>query len=234
MIHVYKKSGETMDQLVDRVKKEYNISKLAYTARLDPMAKGIVPFVTNNLCSNIKDYLSSAKTYQVKIIMGIQTDSDDPLGLITNTHFIINEDIIKDTTKSIIDYLNLINNKFFRQKFHHYSTKMMNHRRHKNTGIINDHDVSVYNYEILGEDSFDYGLWSKKIIKYINSIDQKKNFRQDITIEQWEKLKIDIVFYIKLKIKVSSGFFIRQLIRDMSNNIGFPLMCYNINRISID
>lgn len=233
MINVYKKAGETMDQLVERVKKEYGITKLGYTARLDPMAKGIVPFVTDNLCSNIKDHLGSGKTYQVKIIMGIQTDSDDPLGLITDKK-IINEDIFSDTWKAIINYLNLINNTNFRQKFHHYSTKMMNHRRQKSTNVINDHEVSVYDYEILGEGVFNYESWNKKIIGYIKTIDPAKNFRQEMTIKQWQNLKTDKLFYIKLKIKVSSGFFIRQLIRDMSDDIGVPLMCYNINRVSLN
>ena len=222
-----------MDQLVERVKKEYKINRLGYTARLDPMAKGCVPFVTNEMCSNIKDHLESGKTYQVKIIIGIQTDSDDPLGLINNTK-IINEVIFSDAQKYIINYLNLINNTTFKQKYHHYSTKMMNHRRQKTVNFVNNHDVSVYDYEILGEDIFNYGSWSKKVIGYINSIDSTKNFRQEVTIAQWKNFQIDKLFYIKLKIKVSSGFFIRQLIRDMSDNIGIPLMCYNINRVSID
>lgn len=233
MINIYKKAGETMDQLVERAKKEHGITKLGYTARLDPMAKGIVPFVTNNLCSNIKEHFGSSKTYQVKIIVGIQTDSDDPLGLITDKK-IIDKVIYQDTQKSIINYLNLINNTSFKQKFHYYSTKMMNHRRLKSTNVVNNHDVSIYDYEIIGEGTFNYESWNKKIIGYINSIDPTKNFRQENTIKQWQNLKIDKLFYIKLKIKVSSGFFIRQLIRDMSDNIGVPLMCYNINRVSLN
>jgi tRNA pseudouridine(55) synthase len=233
MLNIHKKAGETMDQLVCRVKKEHLINKLGYTARLDPMAKGIVPFVTNGLCSDIGKHLGSGKTYQVKIILGIQTDSDDPLGLITGTT-IIDEEILSHTRKSIINYLNLINGTSFRQKYHHYSTKMMNHRRHKNTNVIDNHQVSVFDYEILGEGINNYGLWSAKIITQINSIDPTKNFRQRKTIEQWNNFLTDKLFYIKLKIKVSSGFFIRQLVRDISNHIGIPLMCYNINRVCVD
>ena len=110
----------------------------------------------------------------------------------------------------------------------------MNHRRLKSTNVIDDHEVSVYDYEILGEGVFNYESWNKKIIGYIKTIDPAKNFRQEMTIKQWQNLKIDKLFYIKLKIKVSSGFFIRQLIRDMSDNIGVPLMCYNINRVSLN
>ncbi len=252
MLYIHKKAGETMDQLVNRVKKVHflpklgytptlsnesivacPVTKLGYTARLDPMAKGIVPFVTNDLCTNIKSHLGSDKTYQVKIIIGIQTDSDDPLGLITNFKS-IREDDFNEIWSRIINYLNLINNTTFHQKYHHYSTKMLNHRRQKTMNVVDNHQVYFYDYEILGEDIYDYRTWSKKVIGLINSIDPTKNFRQEATIKQWEDIKVEKLYYLKLKIKVSSGFFVRQLIRDISENIGIPLMCYNINRVSID
>ena len=40
--------------------------------------------------------------------------------------------------------------------------------------------------------------------------------------------------YITLQLHVGSGFFVRQFIRDISDKIGIPLMCYDINRTSID
>lgn len=233
MLNSYKKSGETMDQFVNRVKKEYSIKKLAYTARLDPMAKGIVPFLVEEQCVNIKKHLTSGKTYQVKVIVGIQTDSDDPLGLVTNMAN-INKIQYRDIYKSIVDYLNLINNTTFKQKYHHFSTKMLNHRRHNNIGVIDSHDVSLFNYKVVKEDTVNYREWSEKIIKHIKSIDPKRNFRQELTINQWTGLDINELYYIKLNLDVSSGFFIRQLIRDMSDSIDVPLMAYNINRISIN
>ena len=232
MINAYKKSGETMDQFVSRVKKENSIKKLAYTARLDPMARGIVPFLVEDECANIKNHLGSNKTYQVKIIYGIQTDSDDPLGIITNK-IDISKDSAMYITKSIINYLNLINNTTFKQKYHHFSTKMLNHRRQKSINVIDSHDVSLYDYGILGEGIINYNQWSNKIIKQIKSIDPTKNFRQESTIAQWDALEIKELYYMKLSFNVSSGFFIRQLIRDISDNIGIPLMTYNINRVSV-
>lgn len=233
MLTVRKNPGETMAQLVERIKKEEGIAKLAYTARLDPMAKGIVPFIIGSNCSNITNHLGSGKTYQVKIIYGIQTDSDDPLGIITNK-MDITKDYILDITKSIINYLNLINNTTFKQKYHHFSTKMLNHRRQKSIGVIDNHNVSLHNYVVLGEDIIDYKHWVKKIINQINLIDPKRNFRQEPTIKQWEELDIKELNYMKLSLTVSSGFFVRQLIRDMSDAIGIPLMAYSINRTGIN
>ena len=40
--------------------------------------------------------------------------------------------------------------------------------------------------------------------------------------------------YITLQLYVSSGFFIRQYIRGISEKIGIPLMCYDINRVNIN
>jgi tRNA pseudouridine(55) synthase len=231
MLYETKRAGETMDQFVKRIKEKHNIIKLGYTARLDPMAKGIVPFVVSDECTNIKEHLGTNKIYQVKIILGIQTDSDDPLGIITN-HIKITNEKTKEIINSLIFYLILINNTSFNQKYHHFSTKMLNHRRQKSTNVIDNHNVSLYDYQILKEGSFEYEQWKQKIIKQINLIDKTKNFRQNETIKQWNTLEIKELYYIKLKLTVSSGFFVRQLVRDMSDYINFPLMAYNINRIN--
>lgn len=233
MLYEYKIPGETMDQFVKRIKEKHLISKLAYTARLDPMAKGIVPFISGTQCVNIKEYLGTGKTYQVKIILGIQTDSDDPLGIISTC--IQQIDIgYNPIIKLIINYLSLINNTSFLQNYHHFSTKMLNHRRQKSKNIIDNHTVSLHNYKVIKKGMFDYNKWKNKIINQIKSIDNTKNFRQESTIKQWDELEIKDIYYIKLELDVSSGFFIRQLIRDISTCINYPLMCYNIHRTSIN
>lgn len=224
--------GETMKQFIKRIKETHFINKLAYTARLDPMAKGYVPILVDDECLKIKEHLKSKKTYQVKIIYGLQTDSDDPLGLITNKNT-INEKEIIDITKSIINYLDLINGTIFSQNYHFFSTKMLNHRRQKSLNVIDNHTVQLYDYEIIKENIFNYVTWKQKIKNLIRSIDSTKKFRQEETIKQWEEMDLDTLHYIKIKLDVSSGFFVRQFIRDMSTYINFPLMCYSINRISI-
>lgn len=222
-----------MEQFIKRIKETYSVKKLAYTARLDPMAKGYVPILVNDECLKVKEHLNSKKTYQVKIIYGLQTDSDDPLGIIT-TKIDITKDNYSLITKYITDYLNLISDTSFFQKYHFFSTKMLNHRRLKSLNVKDYHSVNLYNYTIIKEGIYDYELWKNKVIEKINSIDNTKNFRQEQTINQWNELDLVNLHYIKISLSVSSGFFVRQLIRDISDNIGIPLMCYNINRVSID
>lgn len=233
MLLEHKLPGETMEQFIKKIKEIHSIKKLAYTARLDPMAKGYVPILVDDECLKVKEYLNSKKTYQVKIIYGLQTDSDDPLGIIT-TKMDITKDNYSVITKYITDYLNLISDTSFFQKYHFFSTKMLNHRRLKSSNVKDTHNVNLYNYSVIKEDKYNFKLWKNKVIKKINSIDNTKNFRQEQTIKQWNEMDLDNLYYVKISLSVSSGFFVRQLIRDISDSIGIPLMCYNINRISID
>jgi tRNA pseudouridine(55) synthase len=229
MLYEYKKNGETMQQFIQRVKEKHNIKKLAYTARLDPMARGIVPFVVEEECVKIKEHLNTDKTYQVKIILGIQTDTDDCLGIITKMNITEREGIYK----KIIEYLEKTDKTSFIQKYHYFSTKMLNHRRQKSKNVIDTHNVSLYKYEIQKDDIYDYEKWKTKIINQIKMIDNTKDFRQEQTIKQWNELEIKEMEYIKINLTVSSGFFVRQFIRDISENINYPLMCYNIYRKNI-
>jgi tRNA U55 pseudouridine synthase TruB len=64
----YKESGITMQQFIDLLKTKYSYSKYAYTARLDPMARGLVPILVDDECKDIDKYLSTNKIYNVKII----------------------------------------------------------------------------------------------------------------------------------------------------------------------
>ena len=71
------------------------------------------------------------------------------------------------------------------------------------------------------------------------------NFRQKEIIQQYRTLIEQVheqnkireedmkVLCIKYKIKVSSGFYVRQFICDLKTEIGFPLLVYDINRVDI-
>ena len=74
------------------------------------------------------------------------------------------------------------------------------------------------------------------IIKTIENIDDKHDFRQDEIVYQWISFinKIDTVFSFKVKMTVTSGFYIRQFVRDISEQINFPLIVNDINRTNID
>ena len=231
-MHEYKESGITINQFMNKVRTKLNLptgTKIAYAGRLDPMARGIVPILINDECKKMNLYTSQDKIYHVKVIVGIQTDSDDVLGIIQK-----NLSQGQNVQKIIEIYNNIFNvsNLTIEQRFHYFSTKEINKRRRK----INEptsHTVKLYNSTILSSGTLNKDEWVDTINKLIATIDETKNFRQKEIIEQWVINKTGgVIEYIELELNVSSGFFVRQYIRDLSNTLNIPLMCYDIHRIS--
>jgi tRNA pseudouridine55 synthase len=219
--------GETMNQLIERIQLIDKYDKIAYTSRLDPMAKGNILFLINEECKDIKKMLNKDKIYEVKIILGIQTDTDDTLGIITKMIPKFDKDEIY---KKIQNYIKNIKPYFFDQEYHYYSTKMLNHRK-KNNNNKYYHPVKINSVNIIDYSILKYFEWKNKLISNIESIDNKKEFRQKEIIKQWELIDITELSYIKIRLCVTSGFFVRQFIHDMSEYLNFPLLCYNINKI---
>lgn len=224
----YKETGITMQQFLDLIKEKYPHKKYAYTARLDPMARGIVPILVDDECKDVNNHFSSKKIYNVKIIIGIQTDSDDPLGLIEKINIPNNfEEFFENNAETFL----LENNKI-EQKFHYFSTKAL-HMRKQNKLEESYHLVELIKSNILSKGYIDFNDWKDCIIKTINKIDKSKNFRQEEIIKQWNQLKLDKLPYIELELKVTSGFFVRQFVRDLSNKLNQPMLAFDIYRKSI-
>ena len=237
MDYVIKEAGITMGQLINDYKYKYNLKKVCYTGRLDPMARGKVLLLKEEVCKLMPEYLSKDKIYQFEIVLGIQTDSDDPLEIIENITFDYNHyDVIKKLLLEINNYIGSVE-----QKFHKYSSKRINGKPlwyyTKNNIDIPEyptHNVKLNSLRILEfKKRYNFVNWKNIIIKQINSIDKSCDLRQKEIINQWEKLKIGFNHSILVEANVSSGFYIRQFIRDLSDNINFPLMVYDINRIDI-
>lgn len=230
MIVLYKEAGITINQFIESVKEKYPNNKIAYAGRLDPMARGLIPILFDDECNDMKSYTSKDKVYRVKVIVGIATDTDDPLGIITH------ETLIQDINYLVSKYKDIFTKPMinFNQMYHYFSTKEINRRKKKkDTTIPSTHIVSLYSSTILSTGSIDTKEWIESIITIIDSIDKTKDFRQKTTIEQWEQFNSDSIQYIELELNVSSGFFVRQFIRDISITIGIPLMCYDIHRFFI-
>lgn len=240
----YKEEGYTMKQFMDNVKiklKNDNIlfNKLAFTARLDPMALGFVPILIDDDCKKMDNALTKSKKYTVKIIIGIKTDSDDILGLIQKISVCNNyNNYINKLKTRLIEYCSNtpVN---IKQKFHYFSTKQLL-ARGKNNDTQYYHNVSLKNINILEINKLDSVEFINHIINKINIVDKNKNFRQNTIISQYKwflnqnEIKIpEYLNYIKVELDVSSGFFIRQFVCDLSDELNIPLMCFQITRTHI-
>lgn len=238
MIEYYKEPGITPLEFINTIKKEFPDKKICYTARLDPMARGVIPVLFGEDCKMMNLYTCLSKTYEVKVIIGLSTDTDDALGIIidnslTKITSINTSNHILSNYKSEFEIENELS---LNQKYHYYSTKALLSRS-KHNFENHYHNVKLYNSTIIDSGVLDFTIWSNECITSIHKVDKTKEYRQTEIINQWKNLQNEIkepLHYITLQLYVSSGFFIRQYIRDISEKIGIPLMCYDIHRISIN
>ena len=244
MLEFYKEPGITPLQCINTIKKQYPDKKICYTARLDPMARGVIPVLFGDECKSMALYTNFNKTYEVKVMIGYKTDSDDVLGILESQESYINDIDIISKYKYIFNIENEITNTIIKQKYHYFSTKELLARSKGKTNSNNQyHDVKLFSSKIIDSGILDLKEWVNTCIQIIDKVDKTKDFRQKEIIEQWQKIliqekekenKILTIQYITLKLHVGSGFFVRQYIRDISVKIGIPLMCYDIHRTKID
>lgn len=231
MIVIEKPRGCTINQFIERYKKENNIKKLCFCGRLDPMARGKILILINEECKMMPNYLKLDKTYQFEICFGFQTDTDDFLGIIERK----TDTIIPPNLNQIIERILNISNYEFEQKFHKYSSKRVNGKtlREQDMDKIPTHKVKIYKTKYLNIFMSNFSNFINSIINDINTIDKNKDFRQTEIIKQWENINREYICSIKMEMKVSSGFYVRQFIHDISELFNFPMVVYDINRVLI-
>ena len=81
MFLVDKPKGLTSSQVVQRIKKKFN-TKTGHTGTLDPLATGLLVVLTGKRTKNASLFLELDKAYEVKAILGMETDTFDSDGRI--------------------------------------------------------------------------------------------------------------------------------------------------------
>jgi tRNA pseudouridine55 synthase len=85
VVPIYKPVGLTPYQSVLQFKKqfpEYADMKISYAGRLDPMAEGLLLLLVGEENKKRNEYEKLQKTYEFTILLGIETDTYDMLGII--------------------------------------------------------------------------------------------------------------------------------------------------------
>ena len=237
MQFVVKEAGNTMIQTMDKFKKDNNIDKkVCYCGRLDPMARGLVLLLVGDECKNMEKHLSHSKEYEFEIIFGLSTDTDDPMGILSLVSY-YKEDEINEYCEKIKEYIKI---EKFQQNFHNYSSKrikgkpMWEYTKQKEIIENPSHTVEIFDIEYKSIKTYDFNEWKTNIIKTIEKIDKKNNFRQEDIIKNYNDLKYSKLYSLPIKINVSSGFYVRQLVADIKNHFDISILTYDINRTSIN
>ncbi|AGR41035.1 tRNA pseudouridine(55) synthase TruB [Spiroplasma taiwanense] len=93
---VNKPSGITSNDLIQKIKKKFDLKKIGHAGTLDPLASGLMVVLVNQ-ATKISNYLlSSDKSYIVTMKLFLQTDSQDITGKI------VEEEEYKKISKSLV------------------------------------------------------------------------------------------------------------------------------------
>ena len=81
MLLVDKPTGLTSFRVVGRIKKKFNV-KAGHTGTLDPLATGLLIVLTGKRTKDASLFLKLDKAYEVKAVLGIETDTFDSEGVV--------------------------------------------------------------------------------------------------------------------------------------------------------
>jgi tRNA pseudouridine55 synthase len=234
---VWKERGETLAELLKRFRNEKGFPSnkpITYAGRLDPMAEGIVLLLYGNARFEKDMYLRATKTYKVEVLFGVETDSLDPLGVITNyTAKTISHDDIAKTIVAMKTITSL--------PYPQYSSRPVDgvplfvHARNGRTVSIPEKKVTINDAQLCSIKTVDFVTYASSAIEDIATV--VGDFRQEECIASWkeaiEKKLLERCILATISVTVSSGTYMRSLAKWCGEELGVSAIAYRIVRTSI-
>lgn len=233
-----KKIGETPLQALERIRQEKSISQetsITYAGRLDPMAEGLLLFLSEKDVYRKEEFLTLSKTYEFEVLFGITTDSLDILGMVDEL-IIPNDNVSLHTIKLLNDFVGLFN-----WEYPLFSSKtvdgkpLFQHTREGTNITIPTREMVIDDLDILGIKVISLRDLEDRINTSIRSV--VGDFRQDEILHSWNKV---FSLYgnkhfsiVRFRANVRSGTYIRVLAQKMAESLGLPGMALSIKRTKI-
>ena len=227
IIEYDKKIGESMQKVIDRFKKEYNLNskeKVAFAGRLDPIAFGKIKLLTGEDIKDKDKLCEQDKIYSYSVIESFQTDTYDVLGIIIKTNINYTENVFSEPIDFAQPYPS------FSSKTVKIDGKMVRlwdaAKNNKLESIeIPTKQVKIFYNKLISKEEISGFKLFKLIQEKINKVDG--DFRQKDTLELWDKsINREKLYRINhYETKISSGGYVRSI----ANNMGG--VAIDINRL---
>ena len=205
---IYKKIGFTPLQVLKEIRQylnENDSQKCTFAGRLDPMAEGYIHILWSGDTTEKDRIMSLDKEYNVEIVLGIETDTGDVLGLIENINK--QESFDKDMLNKFIGP--------FEYDYPKYSSpnikkilKKDNIKNKKQNGFIYNIDFISLNKENIEE----------KVFIKLNSCQMEGDFRLNHIKKSWKNFfqnNKNEFLILNIKVKCKSGTYMRVLAREI-------------------
>lgn len=232
---IYKPIGKTPLEVVNELKtKDSTINKISYAGRLDPMADGELLVLTNEDCSKQNTYHNCDKMYEFDLLLGIETDTYDILG-------IIKDNKLSDfNIEKIIKYIEKLEGTHL-QSYPPYSSVRVNgkplwHYAKTNTLAtieIPCKKITIKSIEIKNK----YNISKSELLEYVNAkinlLDKDHDFRQSIIQKEWNNITEANYPVFTIQVHVSSGTYIRELCNTIGKQFNISTLALKIKRLRV-
>jgi tRNA pseudouridine55 synthase len=241
ILNMYKPIGMTPFQLIEKlraIKPEYATVKIGYAGRLDPLAHGVLLLTVGEANFKRESFLHLDKTYRIKVLLGVETDSYDSLGLITSTG---NTDKPTNLETKLAKFM-AENTGRFDQPYPAFSSKPVNGiplYKLAKKGLLNEKiptkSVEIFSIQLLQVSQKSTLQLKKNLLKNIRLV--KGHFRQSKTIKLWQeyftKLKATEMTEIELEVRCSSGTYMRSLAQNLGKFLQTKAIASEIFRTKV-
>jgi tRNA pseudouridine(55) synthase len=240
VLALYKQLGETPQEAIVRWKKEnpgHDDMTMTYAGRLDPMAEGLLLVLSGEALKEKEKYIGLSKTYEFEMLWGFGTDTFDVLGKVTKESASSSPDK-EEFIKEISQHIGR-----FQQLYPPYSSKPVSGKplwKWAREGRLSQielptHEVDLYDVEFLERKEISGPELLQEIEKKLALV--LGDFRQEESLVEWRKRlasREKEAFSIdKIRIRVSSGFYVRQFVQDAASVFAACAATFHIKRMEI-
>jgi tRNA pseudouridine55 synthase len=258
VITTYKKLGQTPLECLEevRVSRPYLADlPLTYAGRLDPMAEGLMIVLAGEECKNKDQYLGLDKTYEFEVLVGFATDTYDLLGVVISESASSKEEF--ERSSDLLSGLRsagqtIPNPSFdsalksfvgtFNQKYPSFSSKTVDGKQLFQLALddelpdsLPEHEVTIHSLHCTSIVVQGTGSLEKEIIKRIELV--HGDFRQEEIKKRWAEVfqgsNQEEYTIIRCVMECSSGTYVRQLVNDIGEKVGVPMVTYSIKRTRV-
>lgn len=238
VLNLYKKIGETPLERINRLREEnpeYKDRVLSYAGRLDPLAEGVLLVLVGDENKEQERHFGEEKEYEVEILLGIESDTYDILGISEADQKLLEVSLnkFKEVCSEFVGS--------FEIEYPPYSSKPVNGkplfywaRNNKLDEIeIPKRDIEIQSINVIeGRKIKGKDLYSE--VKSKVSL-VKGDFRQSEIIKNWDSVvspeRESQVF--KVKVSCGSGAYMRSLAHLIGKKLGTKALAYSIKRTRV-
>lgn len=240
ILNIYKPIGLTPLQAINEFKKnnpEFKNKKMGYAGRLDPLAHGVLLIMVSASTKKGAKYQDLPKKYSFSVLLGINTDTYDSLGVIAGVN-----NNKKVTKKEVINVLNGFLGKSV-QKYPMFSSAAYKgkplfwwaRKGLKNKVKIPEKDIEVYSIKLRSINKIPIDTLEKRITKNINKVNG--DFRQEKIISEWKKYfkntKEKKLTILEIDIVCSSGTYVRSIANTIGGKLKTKAIALDILRTQV-